>query len=145
MFKVVDYLESLNKIPDTTKYLPLKLQGLSISSKYNYIKSIVNSSEPKIKILSILLQHVDLEVFTKSELENFLEIPNLELIGQSLSIFNRNKTLPARKNLFDTGSPSITNIVDYELINLEFHKEAFSLYRIHSGGDLRMFLRSLVL
>lgn len=145
MFQLILFNESLDKIPDEQRFMPIKFEGNNITSKFNYLKSLFVTSTSKLRALSILFQHIDLSLFTKPELENFLEIPRLEIVTQSLSVVNTAKVFPDKRDLFDTGSGAIYLELDYELITDSFYKEAFSLYKIHTGTDFKSLLRGIAI
>lgn len=145
MFQLILFNQSLNKIPNDQRFMPIRFEGNNITSKFNYLKSLLGTSTPKMRALSILFQHIDLSLFTRPELENFLEIPRLEIVTQSLSVVNTVKVFPDKRDLFDTGSGSIYLELDYQLISDSFYKEAFSLYKIHTGIDFKSLLRGMAL
>ena len=94
MFQLILFNQSLNKIANDQRFMPIRFEGNNITSKFNYLKSLLGTSTPKMRALSILFQHIDLSLFTKPELENFLEIPRLEIVTQSLSVVNTVKVFP---------------------------------------------------
>lgn len=145
MFQLILFNQSLDKIPNDQRFMPIRFEGNNITSRLNYLKSLLDITNSKVRALSILFQHIDLSLFTREEIENFLEIPRLEIVTQSLSIVNTVKVFPDKKDLFDTGSGSVYLELDYQLISDSFYKEAFSLYKVHTGIDFKSLLRGMAL
>lgn len=96
----------LQKINESLEYKPLPSSGSKVSNNYKYLSSFLpNLPSYKIHLLSILLQHQNIQLFTKDEL---LAVSSLRL--ELLSDYSNEKVSPVINNmhpLFDTGSSRI--------------------------------------
>jgi len=99
-----EYIHSfLQKINPQYEHKPLSSNGPKVSNNYKYLSSFLPTlPSHKVQLLSILLQHQNIKVFTREELKAVAQL-RLEL----LSDYSNEKVPTVITNmnpLFDTGS-----------------------------------------
>jgi hypothetical protein len=128
----------LEKLPDIVNESPLQLKGLKVDNKYKELNNyILVQDKSKLIGLAVLLQNVDIYLFTEFELLEVLNLP-LHYLDSLIIPYNTIGTvLIPNKPKYDTGSFRIYDLLEPEQIAFSTLHLGFAAYNTYSVTNTR--------
>jgi len=132
-----ELLSFLEKLPTDNSTYKLEWQGLKIDKKYFELKTRLSElTHAQLLSLAILLQHLNLNLFTDDELG---AVADLDLT--TLSVTNcpksNKKTLTNQRQLFDTESTRIYSFIDISSITNNSKNQIIANYLDFNNNNLQ--------
>lgn len=132
-----ELLSFLNKLSNKDSQ-QIQWSGFKVDRKFQELKfKFPNLLSSKLLLLAVLLQHLDLSLFTDTELLSVYSL-NLEDLNKTSSNYT-SKILNTKEPLFDTSSSRIYNSIDVAKVNKVLNSkrtEYFSLFNSENIKEL---------